>query len=315
MKFSIESGIRIVEVTAQDFRVILYDGKKKAMGPNRCNAGFFGGYKEQGDLFTLPVGHLIADYEASSEWTRKYCQERGAIKGGKVYHNANAYPNTFKGKRLSTLVVSGARANILDLLQVPDTYEYAISGVPVVRDGKAVEYVAAQTQGWEDSSLYGTMHIFAGIKSQTATSVYIMAMKTTSGNLLKSKEVYRKFQAIGMWDVIKLDGGGSFYFNAAGNTLATAENRRVCTILDFGHSDGNPYAAPTKTLLLGSGNKSGVYWLQWELTAHGFPCEVDGSFGPATLRQLKAYQKANGLEVDGSCGPATRASLLRKANT
>lgn len=312
MKYSIENGIRIVEVPVKDLRVILYDGPKKAMGPNRCNAGFFGGYKEQGDLFTLPVGHLIADYEATSEWTRKYCQERGTIKGGKVHHNVNAYPNDFKGKRLSTLVISGERANILDLLQVPAAYDYAISGIPVVRNGKAVEYVAAQAQGWEASSLYGTMHIFVGIKSQTAASVYVLAMKTTSGNLLKSKEVYRKFQALGMRDVIKLDGGGSFYFNAAGNTLATAENRRVCTILDFGTTEGNPYAVPTKTLLLGSGNKSGVCWLQYELTAHGFHCEVDGSFGPATLRQLMAYQKAKGLEVDGRCGPATRASLLKK---
>ena len=114
-----------------------------------------------------------------------------------------------------------------------------------------------------------------------------------------------------MWDVIKLDGGGSFYFNAAGNTVSTYENRRVCTILDFGENEGNPYAVPTSTLRAGSSNRSGVYWLQWELTDHGFPCELDGSFGPATLRQLKAYQQAAGLAVDGSCGPATRASLLK----
>ncbi len=312
MRFSIENGIRIVEVPVKDLRVILYDGPKKAMGPNRCNAGFFGGYKEQGDFFTLPVGHLIADYEASSKWTRHYCQERGAIKGGKVRHNVNAYPNSFKGKRLSTLVVSGSRANILDLLTIPDAYDYAISGIPVMRGGKPVEYATAVAQGWEASSLYGTMHIFVGIKAETAASVYVMAMKTTTGNLLSTKEAARKFKTFGMRDVIKLDGGGSFYFNAAGNTLATMENRRVCTILDFGTSEGNPYAVPTKVLWQWIGDKTGVCWLQWELTAHGFPCEVDGSFGPATLRQLKAYQKANGLEVDGRCGPATRASLLKK---
>ena len=37
---------------------------------------------------------------------------------------------------------------------------------------------------------------------------------------------------------------------------------------------------------------------------------VDGSFGPATLYALKAYQNANGLEVDGYCGKQTWKSLL-----
>lgn len=37
---------------------------------------------------------------------------------------------------------------------------------------------------------------------------------------------------------------------------------------------------------------------------------ADGSFGGATLRALKAFQTANGLEPDGSCGPKTWAKLL-----
>lgn len=312
MKYSIENGIHIVEVPVKDLRIILYDDKKKSMGPNRCNGGFFANFTEKGDKFTLPVGHLIADYEATNQWTEYYSRQRGKIKGGKVYHNASDYANAFKGKRISTMVISGSRANILDLAYVPAEYDYAISGVPVVRGGNAVEYIAAWGQGWDASSLYGTMHVFVGLKRQADSTAYVMAMKTTSSNLLNSKEAYRKFKALGMNDVIKLDGGGSFYFDAAGNITSTYENRRVCTIIDFGEAVGNPYKVPTMALRRGSSNATGVRWLQWELTAHGFTCEVDGSFGSKTERQLKAYQKANGLEVDGSCGPATRASLLKK---
>jgi hypothetical protein len=36
----------------------------------------------------------------------------------------------------------------------------------------------------------------------------------------------------------------------------------------------------------------------------------DGSFGSATDKAVRAYQKANGLEVDGSVGPKTWAKLL-----
>ena len=53
--------------------------------------------------------------------------------------------------------------------------------------------------------------------------------------------------------------------------------------------------------------------LQILLIGHGYGCgssSADGSFGPATEKAVRAYQKASGLTVDGSCGPATWRSLL-----
>lgn len=311
MKFSIENGIRIAEVPANDFRIILYDDKKKSMGKNRCNAGFFGNYKEKGEPFTLPVGHLVCDYEAKSEHTLFYCKQRGSLQGNRFCFDSGKweYMNTLRGKEQSTLVVADGKANVLDLANAPKA-DYAISGVPVMRNGKAVKLSDAHEQGWSDSSLYGTYHVLVGVKESNASSVYVIGMKTSSWNLVYTGEAARKLKAFGLRDVIKLDGGGSFYFNAGGMTLATNENRRVCTIIDFGEPDGNPYPVPTTSMRRGSSNTSGVCWLQWELTEHGYPCEVDGGFGAKTDKQLRAYQKANGLKVDGSCGSATRASLL-----
>ena len=37
--------------------------------------------------------------------------------------------------------------------------------------------------------------------------------------------------------------------------------------------------------------------------------DVDGQFGPATDKALRAYQKANGLSVDGIAGPDTFAEM------
>ena len=53
--------------------------------------------------------------------------------------------------------------------------------------------------------------------------------------------------------------------------------------------------------------------LQTLLIGYGYSCGgsgVDGSFGSATEKAVRAYQKAKGLSVDGIVGPATWPKLL-----
>ena len=299
MSYTKRGGAHIVEVPVKDFAVRLVDkAKKTAYSSNYCNAGFFGNYNEGRDKFTLPVGHTVATMETNNKWVNHYCAERGKVSGGKLVY---AEP----GRTETTLFVRGNVADMGELSAPPEGCAYAIAGVPVLRQGKAVSWSEARAQGWEASSLYATWHIFAGY-GQDRSKITVAALKTTTGNLISSGEGAKKLAALGLREAIKLDGGGSTILRAGGNTpVCTAGNRRICTVLTFG---GNPYTAPTKTLAKGNRGE-GVRWLQWELNDRGFACTVDGSFGPGTKEALMAYQVSVGLVPDGSCGPATRKAL------
>lgn len=305
--------MHIVEVPVSDFRITMVDCKKRsAADRNYCNAGYFGVFKGSNGNFTLPVGHLVCDFDAPAE-TKKYCSERGKFNGKKYTFNATSffYANQFYGKALSTLMISGGKAKIAEIKD-PSGYDYAITGVPIMRGGNDVKFATdVKNQGWDGSVLYGTWHIFAGLKSD-ASKVYMIGMKTCTSNMVTSAEAYQKFKALGFIDVIKLDGGGSFVLNIYDKFITgTSENRRINTIITFCAPDKNPYPVPTVAVQFRSKNKNDVKWVQWQLNSLGFTCDVDGSFGPTTRNQVKAFQKSARLVQDGSVGPATRAALLK----
>lgn len=299
MSYTKRGGAHIVEVPVKDFAVRLVDkAKKTAYSGNYCNAGFFGNYNEGRDKFTLPVGHTAATMETDNKWVNHYCAQRGKVSGGKLVY---AEP----GRTETTLFVRGNLADMGEVSAPPEGCAYAIAGVPVLRQGKAVSWATAKAQGWEASSLYATWHIFAGY-GRDRSKITVVALRTTTGNLIASGEGAKKLAALGLREAIKVDGGGSTILKVGGKTLvSTAGNRRLCTIFTFG---GNPYPAPTKTLAKGNRGE-GVRWLQWALTDRGFACAVDGSFGPGTKEALMAYQVSAGLVPDGRCGPATRKAL------
>lgn len=270
MQYQVKNGIHIIETLVADFKIIMCDTyKKSAAQKDYCNAGFFANFREEGEKFTLPVGHVVCDYEAVSKYTKHYCSERGTfLPNGKFQFDSGqwSYGNQFYGKKLSTLFVSGGRASIVDTPTLPTGLEYAISGVPIMRDGEDVKFATyVKGQGWDGSTLYGTWHVFLSVK-QDGKTIYLMGMKTSSTNMILSAEAYKKFKALGMYDVIKLDGGGSFTFNVGGKAVAsTSENRRINTIITFGNSTptkaDNPYPVPKRTLVRGRTGDD-VKWLQ-----------------------------------------------------
>ena len=51
--------------------------------------------------------------------------------------------------------------------------------------------------------------------------------------------------------------------------------------------------------------------LQLCLAALGYPLDADGSFGPATVKMLRRFQRDHGLAEDGLAGSATMQAIKR----
>jgi len=68
---------------------------------------------------------------------------------------------------------------------------------------------------------------------------------------------------------------------------------------------GQPAPAPTPI------DDSQVRQDQFNLNDTGFPCSVDGVWGPASIAACRSFQFAARLVVDGVMGPATRAALKK----
>lgn len=323
VKYSKQNGIHIVEVPIDEFKIVMNDSTKKNVGKkNYCNAGFFATYHENKKPFTLPVAHLKCDYAATFSATKKYCTERGKFNGSKfTFDSSNwSYQNPCFNKAVSTLLVKDNSASIQDVVSIPANCNYAISGVPIMRDGQDIKFATyVKGQGWDASSLYATWHIFVGLKQETDNKIFVISMKTKTGNMITSGEAFKVFKSLGFYDVIKLDGGGSAYMKVNNTAVvATSENRRISNIITFEGTtittinnnkttEGCPYPEPTKVVKRSILYNKDALWVQWTLTRLGFDCGgVDGKFGKNTEATVKDFQEKKGLEPDGKVGPATR---------
>lgn len=244
----------VCEVYVSNISVKLVDkGKRDINESHYVNAGFFGVYNAE--RFTLPVGHLIADYEADSANTQAACKERGTFDNGRFRFDCGswAYDNAMHGKAVTTLVLKNGRASVVDLTHAPELGEcdYAVSCIPIMRDGKDVKWKTyVSPQGWGADSLRATLHPFIGIKEDPSI-VYIMAWESKSDNLIYSAEAFEVFSAMGFRDVIKLDGGGSTILVDGGREQATVGNRRINSILTW-HAE-EPTEKPSKRLKIALG--------------------------------------------------------------
>lgn len=230
--YTMHDGVHDFSVPVSAFSLELIDKEKEDCGENYCNAGYFGKYGSDPE-YTLPAGHLVANFTATDSRTKSSVEERGSISNGKMKFDSFSfdYSNPFYNKSVSALLVNDGKASIQEVQALPEC-SFAVAGIPVIRNGAKVTSATATAQGWDKSSLRATRHVFVGLNGDGR--IHVLGMQTKASNLLDSGEVADTLLPYGYTDVLKLDGGGSYIIKTNLVSAATSENRRVCSIIRMG---------------------------------------------------------------------------------
>ena len=225
-----KDGITYTRV--KDFAIIYHDADKRKGGAKRyINGGFFANYRsEDGEVYTLPVANLACDIKEIPAAAKGNLFEH--VYGNHlVYSIADNATKQFAGKKVSTLLVPySGKPTIERVDKIPSGIKYAVSGVPVVIDKKPVDMNYVGAEGWDSSTTYGTSRNMLGIRNG---EIWVLTLKTTSANYIKSGEVWRKIQGEGFEDVIALDGGGSYIRVEGIKRRSTGGSRAVNNIIAF----------------------------------------------------------------------------------
>lgn len=222
----------ITYTRAKDFAIIYHDADKRKGGAKRyINGGFFANYRsEGGEVYTLPVANLACDIKEIPSAAKDNLFEH--VYGDHlVYSIADNATKQFAGRKVSTLLVPYMGDPKIERVdKIPSGIKYAVSGVPVVIDKKPVDMTYVNAEGWDGSTTYNTSRNMLGIRGG---EIWVLTLKTTSANYIKSGEVWKKIQGEGFEDVIALDGGGSYIRVEGIKRRSTGGSRAVNNIIAF----------------------------------------------------------------------------------
>lgn len=199
--------VHIQVIDTWNFKIETADKPKRNIGTeNYANAGYFA---VQSGGSTVPVGNLVID--------------------GSIITDAKNQPKWLSSARKAqtTLVVhndnSAEFVKTDDMMTVPAA-KYAVSGIPIIRNGRKVSLDDIKSEGYSGGELYDTWHGFIGIRDNRL--VYVAAR-------LDFELMVYLMEVLGIRDAVKLDGGGSFILHNGSFEKLTAENRRINNIISW----------------------------------------------------------------------------------
>lgn len=230
MKTYTYNGYTVTEFKPDKLRLLWFDKSKNVIPKNAFNLGFFGEFTAGKLKYTLPVANLCVDAEDIG------IQQTGDIRswGGSVDDKVrlatkHRVDKQFKDKYVTTLLIDKHnKVSFAECDSFSDAYKYAVSGVPIIRNGVDVSYTNVfKPQGWYDDILRASSRNCIGNKGNV---MYLISGATKNTNYLKTSEMYNALKGLKLDNLIGFDGGGSFACNIGGNMLKTAENRRINSI-------------------------------------------------------------------------------------
>lgn len=216
-----KGGLRFVK--CRNPRLVYLDAdKKKIPGRNGCNADFFGNYKRGNTAYTLPRGNLVCDM-GSYQMPEDVRQDLGKHIGeGKLWYGCldNAVDSQCRNKSVTTLFIpKSGKPYVADTNIIPDNVKYAVSGVPCVRNGEDVDWYNYVTrQGWPADTVRNTYHNWIGIRDGEVWLITGQS-KAKSGNMIYGMWFWDIVKDEGFDDILKLDGGGSYYCKIDGKVM------------------------------------------------------------------------------------------------
>lgn len=233
MKYTVENGVHIVSCVPSEFSIHMVSQNKKTCAyKTYANGGFFWGFTKDKQWATYPLTHLKCDVDNINAATRSVVSEMGTFDGTKFTYDNGLKCNSeqFLGKSISTFWIKGNNFGVDDCKTLP-VCDYAIGGVPVIRDGNDVTFATyVKGQGWNGQELRATYHTFIGLKGDG--KIYLMAWQSKTSNLIYGMEAYKVFRPMGFTDLIKLDGGGSQIFTVEGKVkMQHSESRAINNII------------------------------------------------------------------------------------
>ena len=190
----------VQEIMPNNFRIEVCDCNKRSVGKQRYfNAGYF----SAGNGVVVPVGNLASE-------------------GNIILQSKdNAGWINVAGKALTTIYTTangGCGIVKTDRLDNIPKLKNAVSGIPVIVNGLYVPVEKIKEEGYAGTEMYDTWHGFLGIRRNKL--VYV-AMKCGFGDMCWA------LVALGIYDAIKLDGGGSFILHDCKELAGTTENRKI----------------------------------------------------------------------------------------
>ena len=252
---------------------------------------------------TVKIGHAYSDENKSAKGGVSGDQTGNEVKIQNWYNRSKGWSAVFRPKD----------STVAEKIATAMEQACANNKIGYDQSQRTTLYARAKEKNWDLSKI---------VSSCECDCSSLVAVCVNAAGIAVSKDMYTGNQkavlmATGQFEQLTDSQHLTYdkYLKRGDILLGTGHTAVVLSNGDYAPAENNQKGmVEVKVSVLKKGAKGEqVKALQTLLIGYGFSCGnscVDGSFGGATDKAVRAYQKAQGLTVDGSVGAATWNRLL-----